>query len=309
MGVNAIIRPPRAEYDIDSVPSSFLIPNYGEIQRIPVQFPNSQGNTIVGSFYKPNEDIEEPSCIIYMHGNASCQLEGAFLVPIFVPAGVSVLCFDFSGCGRSGGEYISLGFFESDDVSCAISFIRAKFGIGRIALWGRSMGAATTFYADREEPTIAGIVCDSPFASLPQLIRELAGTIHVPGCLTSMAVSVLASKIKNIAHFDIKKLEPIAVAPQCFSPIMFIHGEEDDFINPDHSRQLFAVYASEDKEITIVPHNDHNTERPIEVQQAACMFLARVLDAPVVIDDIPMLLGGSAAHHFAGLEDMVQHME
>ncbi len=38
-----------------------------------------------------------------------------------------------------------------------------------IALWGRSMGAATALLHSHRDPTIACIVLDSPFADLRQL--------------------------------------------------------------------------------------------------------------------------------------------
>ena len=304
LGVNAIIRPPRAVYPLDQLPGSMFVPNYGEVVRVPVEFRNSRGLRIVGSYWAPFGEIAEPSCVVYLHGNASCQLEGMFLVPIFVPAGVSVLCFDCAGSGNSEGEYISLGVFERDDVACAINFVRERFRVGRVALWGRSMGAGTSFFALADDPTIACCVADSPYASLRQLIRELAGRFHVPGCLSSMAVNILRRRIRTKAGFDIRDVEPLSIAPNCFTPIFIIHGEADSFIRCDHSRELFAAYGGEDKEIHIEPGIDHNSERPLELISAAALFVARVLDAPVCISDIYDLIQ-SAHYHFAGVEDML----
>ncbi len=35
---------------------------------------------------------------------------------LLLPAGITVFALDFSGSGKSEGEYISLGWFERDDV-------------------------------------------------------------------------------------------------------------------------------------------------------------------------------------------------
>jgi pimeloyl-ACP methyl ester carboxylesterase len=198
---------------------------------------------------------------------------------VFVPAGVAVLCFDFAGCGNSEGDYISLGMHEKDDVARAIDFVRARFHIGRVAIWGRSMGAATAFFTLADDPTIACAVVDSPFASLKVLIQELAATYRAPGFLSSMVVGYLAKKIKSIAHFDIKDLNPIQAAAMCFSPVLIMHGAQDTFIRPDHSRQLFEAYADEDKELRIIDGADHNSERPLKVQAQAIMFIARARSA------------------------------
>lgn len=85
-----------------------------------------------------------------------------------------MLCFDFSGSGKSDGEYISLGWYERDDVECIVNWLRESNQASTIGLWGRSMGAVTALmHADRD-PSIAGLVLDSPFSSLKILAEELA---------------------------------------------------------------------------------------------------------------------------------------
>jgi alpha/beta superfamily hydrolase len=136
------------------------------------------------------------SCVVYLHGNASSQREGMFLPPIFISAGVSVLCFDFSGCGCSQGEYISLGFFERDDVACAINFIRANSGVGCVGIWGRSMGAVCAIYALADDLCIAAALVDSPFSSLSELVKELAAREHIPSLVVTPASYMISKKIK-----------------------------------------------------------------------------------------------------------------
>lgn len=51
--------------------------------------------------------------------------------------------FDFSGCGLSEGEYISLGVHESDDLEVVVNYLRNSGKVSQIGLWGRSMGAVT----------------------------------------------------------------------------------------------------------------------------------------------------------------------
>lgn len=82
--------------------------------------------------------------------------------------------FDFSGCGKSGGEYISLGWYERDDVEVIVDWLRNSDKVSTIGLWGRSMGAVTALmHADRD-PSIAGLVLDSAFSNLKTLSEELA---------------------------------------------------------------------------------------------------------------------------------------
>jgi dipeptidyl aminopeptidase/acylaminoacyl peptidase len=274
--IRAIIRPPRAFYSLLQLPSSIPLPGHDPVPRESVCFGNSRHHTLIGSYYAPPTPATK--CVIYLHGNASFHCEGNFLIPIFIPAGVSVLCFDFSGCGISGGEYISLGHFERDDVECAIEFVKTTFGIREIALWGRSMGAATAVMM-MGHPMIACAVADSPFASLPRLLREQSESVPIPGCLTGPAIWFLSQKIMTLAHFDVRKVLPIEVARQGRKPLFLIHGDRDQLIHTEHSRRLKEAYGGP-VELRIVS-GDHTTDRPRRVLQDALGFLGGGLEVPL----------------------------
>ena len=64
-------------------------------------------------------------------------------VSMLLPANVTVVALDFAGSGLSEGEYISLGWYERDDVKVVTDYLRESGRTSTIGLWGRSMGAAT----------------------------------------------------------------------------------------------------------------------------------------------------------------------
>ena len=67
------------------------------------------------------------------------------IVKRYGPRDIGVLIFDFAGCGRSTGEYISLGHFESEDFYQILHTFKHYFPyVKDIILWGRSMGAVTS---------------------------------------------------------------------------------------------------------------------------------------------------------------------
>lgn len=94
----------------------------------------------------------------------------------------TVFTFDFSGSGASQGEYVSLGHFEKvcrrsqclskwrpltitsqDDVACVVEHLRASGTVTTVGMWGRSMGAATALLYSHMDPSIAGMLLDSPY--------------------------------------------------------------------------------------------------------------------------------------------------
>jgi pimeloyl-ACP methyl ester carboxylesterase len=279
-GARAIIRPDRASYDLYKIPVDNVIPNFGSIRRTSVTFQNSARDTLHGSFYHA-PDSSRRACVVYCHGNSSNQLEGRFLVPNFAPVGISVFCFDFSGCGCSTGKYVSLGHHEAEDLAVVLEILRRDFGIARVALWGRSMGAAVSAVAlQNEQLAVVGAVMDSAFASLPGLIMQLVRSHHFPKWLAKKAVKKLRKKVLRKASFDICDVEPIQRFRGCHKPVFFICGERDNFVSPVNSQMLFDASAAVNKRIETVP-GKHNTDRPTAVILSATEFLCGLLGVRV----------------------------
>jgi alpha/beta superfamily hydrolase len=55
-----------------------------------------------------------------MHGNAGNLHEGLTYAPDVLPLGIDLLAFDFSGCGNSEGEWVTLGWKEKDDLHAVL---------------------------------------------------------------------------------------------------------------------------------------------------------------------------------------------
>ena len=72
----------------------------------------------------------------------------------------------------SDGKYISLGYFEKEDLKMVIQYLRETQSVCSIGLWGRSMGAATAIMYASSDNTISGNVLDSPFSSFSELVND-----------------------------------------------------------------------------------------------------------------------------------------
>jgi len=67
--------------------------------------------------------------------------------------------FDFAGCGKSSGEYVTLGWKETDDLSQLIDILTRDYSATQISLWGRSMGAVTAImFAERSSFFLSSMV-------------------------------------------------------------------------------------------------------------------------------------------------------
>ena len=73
-------------------------------------------------------------CVIYCHANASSRCGVLNNLRYLLPFNMTVVCFDFAGCGISDGEYISLGHYEKDDLKMVIDFLRNDKGVSTIGI-------------------------------------------------------------------------------------------------------------------------------------------------------------------------------
>eukprot|EP01102_Stenamoeba_stenopodia_P012219 TRINITY_DN3830_c0_g1_i1.p1 TRINITY_DN3830_c0_g1~~TRINITY_DN3830_c0_g1_i1.p1 ORF type:complete len:485 (-),score=101.31 TRINITY_DN3830_c0_g1_i1:723-2177(-) len=268
--------------------------------------------TLQCSFYEPERTDPKARlpCVIYVHGNSGSRMDAIDCVPVLLPNNICLFSFDCSGSGFSEGTYVSLGYHEKFDVRAIIEYLRKSRNISRIGIWGRSMGAVTALmYCGQVAPSpinynaydrtsqlstnedddgdsgvemengaqVVGIVCDSPFCSLPLLAQEFVELqkLKIPRFVVSLALKMIARTIEQKAHFHIEALKPIDVIDKCRIPAVFAHGAEDALISPHHSVDLYEKYPGE-KDLLVFP-GGHNSVRPPSFYNAVSMFFYRVL--------------------------------
>lgn len=131
-------------------------------------------------------------------------------------------------------------------------------------------------FADKD-PSIAGMVLDSPFSSLSELSLELARKhSSIPEWIVGIVLSYIKKTIKEQAGFDITEINPLKNnAPCSFVPAYFICASDDELIDPTHTKRLHAAYTGEKifKEVD----GTHNSERDQTTNDSIAIFFHNVL--------------------------------
>lgn len=265
---------------------------------------------------------DKKTMVVYLHGNASARLEVLPQLSFLLSQGVfGVASLDFTGSGQSDGDYVSLGYYERYDLETMLQYLQQTYGNLEIVLWGRSMGASTALMHasqktqehiwkkeesatlstsgssddNEEEDTVAsnsgnvmsttilrGLICDSPFASLPLLCEELVEKARsqglvVPGVIVGVAIAIIARSVRNRAYFNIHEISPIDHVPTLPVPALFVCGADDDFIPPHHSERLIEAYKNGVRTNLFMVPGGHNDARPEVVFEAVRQFLRNEL--------------------------------
>ena len=209
--------------------------------------------------YAPGAPIE-----IMFHGYRGCaerDLPGG--VQRCFRVGRSALLVDQRGGGRSQGNTISFGINERKDCLKWIDFVIGKFGPDvKIILTGISMGAATVMMAAGEElpENVIGVLADCGYSSPKEIILKFIGEMGLPPKL-SYPFAKLAARL--FGHFDLEETSPVEALKKCKVPVIFYHGEADDFVPCDMSRACFNACTSR-KQLVTIPGVGHGLSYAVE---------------------------------------------
>ena len=112
-------------------------------------------------------NYENKDCVMFLHTHSGCKIQGLGLREWIIMRNKVLCVFDFHGSGKSEGKYVSFGFYETLDLDAVVSslsqvvrFLCETKKIGKISLWGRSMGAATAvmYMSDKFRREMARLV-------------------------------------------------------------------------------------------------------------------------------------------------------
>jgi alpha-beta hydrolase superfamily lysophospholipase len=214
-----------------------------------VRFTTDDGVTLSGWFVPAGRETR--TAVVILHGFGGHRLpELAAFVP-WVHERHHVLQFDFRGHGESGEGIVTLGAAERRDVAAAVAFLEHR-GLGPIALFGISMGAATAIVSAPDLP-VAAVVADAPFAELHHPIANRMREVGYPLAELGARAIVTGASIRA----GLRLRDPIRavgrIAPRA---LLVIAPREDRAIS---WRQMIRLYeaAGEPKELYVVPGAGH----------------------------------------------------
>jgi len=200
-----------------------------------VRFPSSDGTPLAGFL------ITRPKSrgtVVLCHGYRHSKEWMARYIRLFPE--YTILAFDFRASGQSGGSFSSIGYYESNDVRGAIAYLQKRFGpqsCRPLIVLGVSMGAAAALKAASElRVGVDGLILDSPYAQLSDIIRE---SMHQFSCVPAW-LSPWVQKVAALLLGPVLSMHPERDAARLSIPTFLIHSRSDSITNPSHSVRLFA---------------------------------------------------------------------
>ena len=221
---------------------------------------SDDGLKLHGRFYEyaPGAPIE-----LMFHGyrgSAERDLSGG--VQRCFLLGRSAFIVDQRCSNESDGHVITFGIREHRDCLRWIDFLIAHFGPDvRIILTGISMGASTVMMAaGRELPSnVIGVLADCGFNSAKDIMYSVIKGMGLPPAVCYPFVKLGA---RLFGHFDLEEYSAEEAMASCSVPVIFFHGEDDDFVPSWMSEKCYDACAAR-KELVLVPGAGHGLSYPV----------------------------------------------
>lgn len=204
------------------------------------------------------KDEQNNNWVIVLHGYRSNPESVISVGRHFSDKGYNVLIPYMRATGKSEGEYIGMGWLDKDDLKCWIDLIIKQNNNANIVLHGSSMGAATVLMASGDElpNNVKAIIEDSGYTSVWDIFAsEAKARFNLPAFPVLNMFEVVAN---YRAKYDIREASALEQVKKATTPILFIHGDSDDFVPEYMCEQLYEVANCKKNKLII--HGAGHTE-------------------------------------------------
>lgn len=199
----------------------------------------SSDNLQLAGWYFPGTNGK---AILFVHGagdqNRVNDVYGApDIARYFLNEGYTILMFDLRGTGESTQTRISFGQYEQNDVRGAYEYLKTQdFPPQSIGIISDSLGAIATAMAADGIRDAGGIVLDSPASEVKSVTSHILESEHSIPRFLHPGIYFMANILYKI---DVDAVRPIdEMTFLADTPLLFLHGEDDDLIPPFHTEVL-----------------------------------------------------------------------
>lgn len=226
----------------------------------PFEFKSKFGYNLNGNIINKKDDINfddgKNRVVVFVHGWTSNQNDTLIYYPVFYNLGFTIVLYDHRNHGSNEKNFTTMGLYESEDLVDLVEKIRMKFGDDCIlGLFGESMGAATLMMASPRIPNLSFSIEDCGYSTLKEQIDHELKKKHLP----SFPFYNLADKIAKMKYkFSFDEVRPIdSVKKSDNIPMLFIHGETDNFVP---TKMVYKLYEAKKgiKKLKTYPNSGHS---------------------------------------------------
>lgn len=204
-------------------------------------------------------------------GSIWSTMEYAYM---YIDKGYNVVLMDSRDHGKSGGETVSYGYYEKDDLDNLVTWVyeNKNKNQGMIGIHGIGLGAATAMMQTKfneKNHRVRFYIIDCPYTTLPEYIKLQISTYYGINRTLLHKIPPLEDGLLNVAlfytnkygttlksSFLLKEVSPLDDSKHNTTPIMFICGNTDS-ITPKYMCKALYDVTKATKILYVSPNAAH----------------------------------------------------
>ena len=213
----------------------------------------NRDNLLLHGIYIDNPKSKK--ILVLLHGYRSTPNRDVYpSVKDYYDLNYSILIIDQRACGKSQGKYITFGYKEKKDVIVWLKYLNKHYN-KPIVLAGISMGATTALLVPEiYNKNIIAIYTDSGYISGYEEVKyTLKHYFYIPSSLFMPTINFCC---KIFAKYNLKDINTLKSLKNIRIPILFAHGDIDDFIPAKNSLLNYKKYQGP-KKLLIIKNANH----------------------------------------------------
>ncbi len=199
-------------------------------------------------FASPGDVASRPT-ILFLHGKGGSAAEWEPDAVRALARGYNVLLTDLRGHGESGGDFVTYGLLEKEDIANALESARQRYSLDpeRIGIHSCSAGSAVALEFAANRPAVRAIWLESPFAEPREMARHyLSVFTGVPSFLLGLtarwavarAVARVQRELPAGSGRGFDEVSPLRAVARVRAPVLLVFGTRDRLVPPRFVERL-----------------------------------------------------------------------
>lgn len=217
-------------------------------------FTESTDGVKLHGIYVKNKNFSG-SYIIMCHPYGATAEYMAHYAKHYYDLGFNILLADARGHGKSGGDFIGMGWVDRFDIISWVSFLDEKDKDARIVIHGLGMGGAAALAASGEvlPDSVRVIINDSGYSSVNELFKfQLKENFSLP---SFPILKLMAFYTEKKAGWSFDEADFLGAVQRSETPTLFIHGGCDERVPLKQGNVLYDACEAKKRQVVMTSAN------------------------------------------------------